>query len=166
MPIKEYTPDELDKIVAKKIYRVDHYSGDHYNGAALLESSLAKVIEIKKMFISFETQKYNPALTKPSKKFNVPTWEPNPTRNHWRIFETGEDITDRILRGQALEQALQSGTMENPTFSEPITNTTKVWAKDLIVGGRKYKTRKTKMHKKKNTTKKMKKKQTRTRRKR
>jgi hypothetical protein len=169
MPIKEYTAGIFDQLVVGKTYRVEYYNRD-----VLLEQSLAKILKKSDWMISFERQKYDhdPALTKPLKKYDVPTHEPNRMHYHYRIFETGEDITDRKLRKPALEQALQTGTMENPKFNEPIINTTMGMANGLFKAGRKYKIRKTKMHKKnkmrtkKNTNKKMKKKQTRTRRKR
>ena len=169
MPIKEYTAGIFDQLVVGKTYRVEYYNRD-----VLLEQSLAKILKIDDWMISFKRQKSG-VSHKPHKNFDVPTRETDRMNYHYRIFETGEDITDRKLRKPALEQALQSGTMENPNFNEPITNTTKGmtegWFKGWFGGGRKYKTRKPKMHKKKkmrtkkNTNKKMKKKQTRTRRK-
>ncbi len=163
MPIKEYTAGIFDQLVVGKTYRVEYYNGD-----VLLEKCLAKIHKISDLMISFKRQKSG-VSHKPHKNFDVPTHEPNRMHYHYRIFETGEDITDRKLRGPALEQALQTGTMENPNFNEPIINTTKGMANGLFKAGRKYKTKmhkKKKMRTKKNTNKKMKKKQTRTRRKR
>jgi hypothetical protein len=163
MPIKEYTAGIFDQLVVGKTYRVEYYNGD-----VLLEKCLAKIHKISDLMISFKRQKSG-VSHKPHKNFDVPTHEPNRMHYHYRIFETGEDITDRKLRGPALEQALQTVTMENPNFNEPIINTTKGMANGLFKAGRKYKTKmhkKKKMRTKKNTNKKMKKKQTRTRRKR
>ena len=179
---KEYFAPYND-LVVEKTYRVDLYADWPPGRMGVIKQSLSKVIKISDKVISFETQNYNKELSKLSTTYDVPRdGRALPTGYYYKIFETAKDMTDRKLRKQALEQALQTGRWNTSSitgvdgrvikFNEPITRTTKGMANGLFRGGRKYKTRKTKMHKKKKmrtkkkTNKKMKKKQTRTRRKR
>lgn len=184
---KEYVAPYNDLVVGKT-YRVELWASWPPARMGVIKQSLSKVIKISYKVISFETQKYNKELSKLSTTYDVPR-DGRASRSgyYYKIFETAKDMTDRKLtdgkwRKQALEQALQTGSWNTSStrgldgrvneFNEPITYTTKGMANRWFGGGRKYKTRKTKMHKKKkmrtkkNTNKKMKKKQTRTRRKR
>ena len=177
---KEYVAPYND-LVVEKTYRVELWA--ILRPARVIKESLSKVIKISDKVISFETQKYNKELSKLSTTYDVPRdGRALRTGYYYKIFETAKDMTDRKLRKQALEQALQTGRWNTSSttgvdgrvieFNEPVTITAKVMANGWFGGGRKYKTRKTKMHKKKKmrtkkkTNKKMKKKQTRTRRKR
>lgn len=184
---KEYVAPYNDLVVGKT-YRVELWASWPPARMGVIKQSLSKVIKISYKVISFETQKYNKELSKLSTTYDVPR-DGRTSRSgyYYKIFETAKDMTDRKLtdgkwRKQALEQALQTGSWNTSSttgvdgrvikFNEPVTSTAMVMANGWVGGGRKYKTRKTKMHKKKkmrtkkNTNKKMKKKQTRTRRKR
>ena len=179
---KEYVAP-YNVLVVGKTYRVELWASWPPARMGVIKESLSKVIKISDKVISFETQKYNKELSKLSTTYDVPR-DGRASRSgyYYKIFETSKDMTDRKWRKQALEQALQTGSWNTSSttgvdgrvikFNEPVTSTAKVMAKYWFGGGRKYKTRKTKMHKKKkmrtkkNTNKKMKKKQTRTRRKR
>ena len=169
---KEYGAPYNDLVVGKT-YRVELWA--ILRPARVIKESLSKVIKISDKVISFETQKYNKELSKLSTTYDVPRdGRALRTGYYYKIFETATDMTDRKLRKQALEQALQTGSWNTSSitgldgrvneFNEPITSTTKGMANRWFGGGRKYKTRKTKMHKKKkmrtkkNTNKKMKKK--------
>ena len=179
---KEYVAPYND-LVVEKTYRVELWASWPPALMGVIKQSLSKVIKISDKVISFETQNYNKELSKLSTTYNVPRdGRALRTGYYYKIFETAKDMTDRKLRKQALEQALQTGSWNTSSttgvdgrvikFNEPVTSTATVMANGWVGGGRKYKTRKTKMHKKKkmrtkkNTNKKMKKKQTRTRRKR
>lgn len=179
---KEYVAPYND-LVVEKTYRVELWASWPPARIGVIKQSLSKVIKISDEVISFETQNYNKELSELSTTYDVPRdGHTSRSGHYYKIFETAKDMTDRKLRKQALEQALQTGRWNTSSitgvdgrvikFNEPVTNTAKVMAEDWFGGGRKYKTRKTKMHKKKkmrtkkNTNKKMKKKQTRTRRKR
>jgi len=99
MPIREYYTDEL---VEGNTYRVEYYDNSE-NNHKLIESSLSRLYNRAYCIISFRLVKFNPEGRKPYKWFDTPKNTNKNGNYYWRFFETGENITDKVLRHQAIE---------------------------------------------------------------
>jgi hypothetical protein len=111
MPIREYDGDEL---VDGDVYRVNYYDNSN-NLNMLIHSSLARYCGSNfNIILSFTVVKCDKYGKKPFKFFDTPKNQRRRTCHHWRFFETGENITDRVLRNQAIE-------LEFGKFLDPVT---------------------------------------------
>ena len=100
MPVHEYSADEL---VVGNTYRVEHYDNAE-NLNKLIYSSLARYGGSNfHIILSFNVVKCDKYGKKPFKFFDTPYNQRRRNYHHWRFFETGENITDRVLRHQAIE---------------------------------------------------------------
>ncbi len=100
MPVQEYSADEL---VVGNTYRVEYYDNTE-NLHKLIYSSLSRFHKRSYHIISFDLVKFNPEGGKPYKWFDTPkNTNKNGNYYYWRFFETGENITDKVLRHQAIE---------------------------------------------------------------
>jgi hypothetical protein len=99
MPVREFSGNEL---VVGNTYRVEYYDNTD-NLHQLIYASLSRIHKISYHITSFDLVKFSPEGGKPYKWFDTPTNNNKNGNYYWRFFETGENITDKVLRHQAIQ---------------------------------------------------------------
>jgi hypothetical protein len=99
MPVREFSGNEL---VVGNTYRVEYYDNT-YNLHKLIYASLSRIHKSSYHITSFDLVKFSPEGGKPYKWFDTPTNNNKNGNYYWRFFETGENITDKVLRHQAIQ---------------------------------------------------------------
>ena len=146
IPGGELRPDQLE---IGKVYRI-HY----YENTQLEESYLARFDKISSTslhgaYMEFTIVAYgthqNPSLPEdPGDSTEFIPFNTNPSRYYWRFFQTAQDRLVAPLRQEALQKLLSK--MVDPVTAYGLSNG---WfAPSKKSGGRKYKTRKTKLRRK------------------